>query len=317
MKRLLAVLLTALFLLSLFGCTAPSIPEPTVEENLSTLLSDHKDIPVHSIEGKIFLDGKLTSTVTAKTNLVGKEITLIDNGVEYIYYGTYLMKKDGDYVIAKSNTNYATILSTYLPFVIDDFSFSVNNCGDIKRMGDVTVIEFYNEGGELSFPTDLDLSGGVLTVTEKDGVITESTFSSTVTEKGVSLPVYAHYVYQTADNVIDVLPWIRPTDSVDYLTYAMDILVDKYAGYTLRTMANKIDTGVSLGALPIDAKLIKDVKIISLEDNFSLFFEYSTKQIVVGLSSTINNITVTFNREYSISTLVVNEGARYELQKSV
>lgn len=317
MKKTTALIAAIAFsILCLTACAAPTVKQPDPEQELVALLNGYKDVACHQIDGELYVDGKIKSSVTAKTDLPEKKIALFSNGTEYIYYARYLMKNDSGFIIEKTDTDYAETLRAFLPFVINSFSYDKNSRGEIYRTENKIIITFLNKGVKSSFSSDLQANGGVLTIITENGAIAETTLTTTVTENGEAHTYYTHYRYRNAEYAFSDMPWIKPTDTLNYASYALNTLTSANRGKTLRAGSGKVDTGASLSAFKVSSETVSLVTAIVSDNNnyVTLVITYSVKQIIAGLSSAVEILAVTFDENYLVNSVIINEGQKYVLE---
>lgn len=309
---LIAVILLCI---TLFACTPANVKQPSDEEILTELLSNYEQNPCHKIEGQIFKNNELFAKVSATTNLQEKKISLNFNDKEYLYYGTYLVRKESDYVVDKSETNYLSTLNEFLPFVINNYVYDKDNRGELYRSENRIIVTFLNKGVKNSFASPLSVNAGYLSIGFDGKEITDTTLTTTVTENGVSYPLYCHYKYQTSDFTFNNLPWVCPTDTIGYAAYAMNTLSTLNVGKTLKTASGKRDTGVELSAIKVTNALVKNVTTIMLDNkNTTLIIDYTERQVIIGLSSSIQTFKIIYDENYTILSISINEGTTYVLE---
>jgi len=314
-KVIITVLLAALFSAALFACTPKEVKQPTVEEKFTELLSSFEAVPCHTVTGKIFKDGNLISDISAVTHLPEKKIILNVNEENFYYGETFLCKKDDDYIIEKSETDYRATLDTFMPFVIHNYVYNPLYRGEIYYSDGKYIVTFLNKGVKNSFSTPLNVNGGVLSVICENGEIVGSTLTTTVTENNVSYSLYCHYSYLKSDYEFTEKPWVRPTDSIGYAQYALKTLASHNLGKTLWTSSGKKNTEVSLGAIPVTSAVVKNVSSIVQEDGTAtLFIDYSEKQIIVGLSSSMQSFKIIYDKNYEVKSITINDSVNYYLQ---
>lgn len=317
MKKKIAVLI--LFVLAccimLVSCTKPTVKEPSAEETLLTLLANFEEISCYSVSGKITKNNENPTAISFVADPENKKIELVSDGKTYDYYATYLMETTDKTVVSKINTTYAETLRTLAPFVLNSFVYDKNYRGEVYKTDGKIIVTFLNKGVKKSFDSSLNIDGGVLTIGYKDGVITDSVLTTSLTENGVSVPFYARYEYGTANSEdIGSVPFVTPTDSLNYASYAMSILSERYVGKTLRTVAGKKDTGVSLKSIPVTAATVSSVTAITNENYITVVITYSEKQIIPGLSSSVESFRITFDENYVVNGININEGIRFNLE---
>ncbi len=317
MKKKTAVLI--LFVLAccitLVSCANPTVKEPSAEETLITLLANFEEIGCYCVSGKITKNNENPTAVSFVADRENKRIELVSDGKTYDYYATYLMETTDKTVVSKINTTYAETLRTLAPFVLNSFTYDKNNRGEVYKTDGKIIVTFLNKGVKKSFDSSLNIDGGVLTIGYKDGVITDSVLTTHLTENGVTVPFYARYEYQTANSEdVGSVPFVSPTDSLNYASYAMSILSEKYVGKTLRTVAGKKDTGVSLKSIPVTAATVSSVTSITNENYVTVVITYSEKQIIPGLSSSVESFRITFDENYVVNGININEGIRFNLE---
>lgn len=313
-KAAVLILIVTACCIMLVSCSSPTVKEPTAEETLLTLLADFEEIGCYSVSGKITKNNENPTDVSFVADRESKKIKLISGEKTYDYYATYLMETTDKTVVSKIGTTYAETLKDLAPFVLNTFVYDKNYRGEVYKTDGKIIVTFLNKGVKKSFDSSLNIDGGVLTIGYKDGVITDSILTTKLTENGVSVPIYARYAYGTANSEdIGGVPFVTPTDSLNYASYAMNILCEMYADKTLRTVAGKKDTGVSLKAIPVTAATVSSVTAITNENYVTVVIVYSKKQIIPGLSSAVESFRITFDENYAVNGININEGIRFDL----
>ena len=317
MKKKTAVLI--LFVLAccimLVSCSAPTVKEPSAEETLITLLANFEEKSCHRVSGKITKNNENPTAVSFIADRENKKINLVTDGKTYDYYATYLMETTDKTVVAKTDTTYAETLKSLAPFVLNSFVYDKNYRGEVYKTDGKIIVTFLNKGVKKSFDSTLNINGGVLAIGYRDGVITDSILTTSLTENGVSVPYYARYEYGTADSGdIGNAPSVTPGDNLNYASYAMNVLSELNVGKTLRTVSGKKDTGVSLKSIPVTAATVSSVTAITNENYITLVITYSKKQIIPGLSSSVESFRITFDENYVVNGININEGIRFILE---
>lgn len=314
-KTAVLILIVTACCIMLVSCAAPTVKTPSAEETLIALLANFEEISCYGVSGKITKNNENPTAVSFVADRENKKIELVSDGKTYDYYATYLMETTDKTVVSKINTTYAETLRTLAPFVLNSFVYDKNYRGEVYKTDGKIIVTFLNKGVKRSFDSSLNIDGGVLAIGYKDGVITDSVLTTSLTENGVTVPLYARYEYQTANGEdIGSVPFVTPTDSLNYASYAMSILSEQYVGKTLRTVAGKKDTGVSLKSVPVTAATVSSVTAITNENYITVVITYSEKQIIPGLSSSVESFRITFDENYVVNGININEGIRFNLE---
>lgn len=314
---LVALLILTVCCVALTACSHPTVKSPTDEERLISLLDSFFDGDSYATDGKIIKNHTDISTVSVKNDRTDKYLEITENDDTYVYYGTFLMARGETATIKKSGTTYAEMLHTYLPFSLHSFEYDSDYRGDLYITDDKIIITFLNKGVKVLFGSNLSVNGGVLVISfDEDGIV-GSTLTTELTENGTTVSLYADYEYRKCEDTEvswETMPYVEPTDTLAYAQYAMSMLAQKNSGRTLKSVAGKKDTGVSLGAFATSSDVVSNVSTIAIEDYVTLIIEYSEKQILVGLSSSVEILRITYDRSYDVSGVNINEGTKFSLE---
>lgn len=315
MKKKTLIILTIVIMLALTACTVPTLPEETPDEFLERIVEEFREISSVAVSGKIFKDGILTSEIIGTVDDGNKKIALNENGFDYLYCNKYLIKsKEDKFFVEKTGTSFNATLAM-LPFSLYHFTYNVKNRGEIYRSGDQIILTFLDKGVKNTFSSTQNVSGGVFSVSTKNGVITDTVLTTELTENGKNVAYSLHYSYKTGGGTFDTLPWVTPSDTLNYALYAVNTMALLHENKTLHTASGNYNTGVLLGAIILDTTKIKNVFVINLEDlSINLNIVYTEKVMIVGLSSSVEEIQITYDTNFNVSAVTINGGTKYYLK---
>lgn len=315
MKKAAVLFAAMIFTVLLVSCAEATLPEPTAEELLATLTEEFASRKSATFDGRIFYDGILVSRIHGTADDEAKRIFLREDDEDYLYFNRYLLKSASDgFIVEKTATSYAATLKK-IPFSLFDFVYSAKNRGDIYMTDGLIVITFIDRGVKNTFSSSRQVSGGVFAVSHDGKRITGTSLTTTLTENGVSGSYSVRYSYGDGGSAFTEIPWVTPADTVSYALYAVNTLAESHGDDTLHVASSGKDTGVMLGSVVLDSAKISDVFVISLDDtSINLNIVYSEKVMVVGLSSAISEIQISYGTDYRVTSLTVNGGTRYYLR---
>lgn len=316
MKRRMVVagvFAAALFLcIFLSACAAEILPEPTAEELLADLTAEFSSRGSVYVDVSVYRDGQPEYFLSGTVDKTAKRI-LLNGETDYLYANKYLLCDYGEgFVVEKSDTTYAETL-LLLPFSMYDFTYSAKNRNEIYRSGNHIIVTFLNRGVKNTFSSSLTVSGGVFSITFDGSKITETVLTTTLTENGKDYRYSLHYVYSDGGSAFDDMPEVVPTNSLYYMQYALEAISAVHGYETLHVASNGYDTGVMIGSVVTDETKISEVFVIYIDGVINLNVVYSEKVMVVGLSSAISEIQITYDSAFRVSTVTVNAGTKYYL----
>lgn len=314
MKKIACIAVIIVLALTLFACAKPTLPQPTAEEILSVLTEKFSSSPVFTVKGKIFTDGVLSSEIAGVVDDGNKKIDLTVDGSRYLYGSRYLLKSgENGFNAEKADTSFVSTLSM-LPFGMYDFKYNKNYRSEILRAENHIIITFLDKGVINTFNSSMSVSGGVFTITYDNDTITDTVLTTTLTQNGKKSQYSVHYTYESGGEAFESFPWVEPTDTLVYARYALSVLSDAYKNQTLHVASSDFNTGIPFSEIKAEAKFVKDVFVVKTDNNYSLNIIYSEKQIIVGISSGITEVQITFDTDYKISSVIINQGNRYYLK---
>ena len=314
MKKLAFTVLIILSLAFVLVSCADKDDEPLVAEDFVALLSEEfsarKSV---NIDGRYSENGILSSEIKGIIDDENKKIALSDNGTEYRYFAKNLLKTDdkGNFVVESANSSFDSALKM-LPFSMYDFVYNSKNRGDIYRTGNTVVITFLDKGVIRTFSSSLAVSGGVFSIYTDGSKVLSTVLTTTLTEGNKTSQISYRYDYSEGSRAFDSLPYVTPTDTVAYATYVLNTLDEKYPSATLKVASSGHDTGVFIGSIPLDNDKLSKIFCSVVEDVTMLHIVYSEKIMIVGLTSTVEEIRISYDKEYTVSEVTVN-GAKYYL----
>ncbi len=314
MKKLAFTVLIILSLAFVLVSCADKDDEPLGAEDFVALLSEEfsarKSV---NIDGRYSENGILSSEIKGIIDDENKKIALSDNGTEYRYFAKNLLKTDdkGNFVVESANSSFDSALKM-LPFSMYDFVYNSKNRGDIYRTGNTVVITFLDKGVIRTFSSSLAVSGGVFSIYTDGSKVLSTVLTTTLTEGNKTSQISYRYDYSEGSRAFDSLPYVTPTDTVAYATYVLNTLDEKYPSATLKVASSGHDTGVFIGSIPLDNDKLSKIFCSVVEDVTMLHIVYSEKIMIVGLTSTVEEIRISYDKEYTVSEVTVN-GAKYYL----
>lgn len=314
MKKLAFTVLIILSLAFVLVSCADKDDEPLGAEDFVALLSEEfsarKSV---GIDGRYSVDGILSSEINGIVDVENKKILLSENDTEYRYFSKNLLKTDdnGNFVVESANSSFGSVLKK-LPFSMYDFVYSSKNRGDIYRTGNTVVITFLDKGVVRTFSSSLAVSGGVFSIYTDGSKVLSTVLTTTLTEGNKTTRISYRYDYTESGEAFASLPYVTPTDTVSYATYVLNTLDEKYPSATLKVASSGYDTGVFIGSVPLDNDKLSKIFCSVVEDVTMLHIVYSERIMIVGLTSTVEEIRISYDKDYTVSEVTVN-GAKYYL----
>lgn len=297
------------------SCVGSSQPVDT-ETTIKKLFDDFSNRTCVRLVGYVESD-ETHQKIDATVDRDNKAIRLFIDGTEYLYYGKFLFKKEGDsYVVMSTEETFVSYLKTFA-FSAFYFSYNKDDCENTYLTDNHIIVTFGGIGVKNSFGSSQKISGGVFTVAFSDGKILSTHLTTTLNDR-----LYVvRYAYSDGEPFETNVP-VHPTDGTPYLTYVTPRLVDANDGKTLYLTTGSKSTGATIAdLLPTGANeyiTLKDVEnafVIPVDDTATLTIVYKSAKTVLGLSSAMNEVAIAYRLTDNVVTLVtVNNGLRYTLQ---
>lgn len=307
-------IIAAVFMLSalLFACDKPTVPEPDAEYILEKITENFENTPSIFVKGNVSYDGIITQNIEGTVNDTDKQIYLNIDSDAFIYTSKYLLKGTSDDIkVEKGNTSFNATLS-YLPFSLYAFKYNKNFVGSVEKTDNHIIISFLEVGIKKVFNTKLNVEGGVFSISYSQNRITETVLTTTLTENGRKIRYSAHYYYSDGGKAFDTVPWVTPTNSIEYATYAVNLMAATHGEQTLKSAGNNRDTKVTMDAFNMYFDKVDDVYIIEAGGKYSLWIEYSSAIQILGLGS-IDKLEIIYDADYNVMAVNVNESTKYTL----
>lgn len=321
MKKILAVLFVVIVLTALLLSCAGT-PQTTIapEQKATALFSDFQSQKVCAVTG-VVQKGEEKKEIYAVVDAENNAAYLSVDGVSTVYYAkTTFRQKDDGYEVVSVSDNFRTFLKN-LPYSAYFFSFDKDDCESAHLTGSHLVVTFGGAGVKRCFSSDENVSGGVFTAAFSGDSILSTVLTTELTVGNQTQTLYARYAYSYAGSV-DTDLTITPSDGVPYAVYAIKKLVAANSDKTLCLADSGKDTDTTLDAiLPtatseyITLDDLKSAYAIDSNEYVTLHVEYDGAKTVIGLSSSVREIDLTYRKtDYVVTLIVINDGLRYVLQ---
>ncbi len=303
--KLVCLLLVLTLPLAVFaGCT--NQPEETPLSTIAQLdvLLNALQNNTQKISGSLTYEGQATQIFDGVISRSDLKLSLIVDDVDYYYSGRVLLKSSNNkYFVENSDTTLAE-QKNLIPYNLLYFDYSENNSNNIFMGKNTIGISFANRGAVLSFHSDLEVSEGLLSLYFIDNKILTSIFTA---KDSSGKKIVATYNYQQSEYVWNKAPEVTPLGTLNYANYLIALLSQKYEGYTIHTKDN-YNTDASIGDISTEkVKTVTSVDITEENKYYSLTLTYTTKVMIVGIGSAITTLTLTYDKEYTVSSIRINQ----------
>lgn len=296
---------------SLSACDKEEEETPKdVREYLIEVMEEYNSRNNVSVTGKVTIDEETAVSAAYDKSKKIIDYTYGDRSYRYAF-GTYYLKKDDGYVIKETGANYTRALKS-VPFNLSLYKYDPDYVYDVQYDEDKNiVISFYKLGVVRSFGSDLNVAGGTFTIFIEDGKASSSRLDTILTDNNKKKRYSAEYVYGEGAPQADVK--VLPTDEIAYADYAIKEIDLHSADKTLHSSLQDRDLGVTIKSIPIDADKINGVFCIKTENYVTLNIVYSAPLVIEHVHSSVNTVAITYDNNYAVTQIVINENNRYYL----
>lgn len=285
------------------GCSSPVVQNPLmVTEKLAVLL-DFLQVNTHMVSGSFAVEGQKTQIFDGVISKKDLRLSLRIDETKYYYSNKILLKStDEKYYVENADTT-LSVQNNLMPYNLFYFSYSENNSDKIFMGNNTIGISFVNKGAMLSFNSNMEVLDGLLSINFADDKIVTSVFTA---NNSSGKKIVATYNYTKSDYVWDKAPKAAPSDTLNYANYLIGVLSKKYDGYTIHTKDN-FNTEATIGDISTEkVKTVTSVDITEENKYYSLTLTYSTKVMIVGISSAITTLTIIYDIDYNVSSIRIN-----------
>ena len=314
MKKIIAITVFLLLIITLCACDSGTLPTPTAEQKLEYLTEKFSETEVMEVHGKIYRDGILYSEIDGVFDDANKRVKMTLDGVEYLYFSRFLLSKgDGGYAVGKVNTSFAET-TKLLPFSLYDFTYSAKNRKDITMSDSHIYISFLDRGVKNTFSSSLDVSGGVFSIAHDEKRITDTVLTTNLTENGktVSYSLHYSYGYGAAETAFDDIPFVAPANTINYTVYAVTTMASVHSGETLRDKSTGFNINAGIDVFILDRDEIINFFVITADDSYELNIVYADNYVIPILGGT-KEVKITYDKDFRVSLVRVGSN-RFELR---
>ncbi len=301
--KLFVLILIIVLPLALLSCSGQEIVPISAEEKLSQLL-ENLQTNAQKVSGSLHYNDKESTSFDGIIDKSALKMSVKLNDIDYYYSSKVLLKSSGNGFAVENIDTTLALQKNLIPFNLLYFAYSDKNSDRIYMSESTINITFVGKGAKLSFDSDQDVTGGILSIHFEKDSIKSAVF--TAYKNNTKITVYSYYERVTHD--FGNPPKVMPTDTASYAQYAVATFAKKYSEHTIHTKAG-FDTEAKVSDIIVEPSKIKTVTSVDITDEnqyYTLTIIYNTKEMIVGIGSAITTITISYNASYEISLIKIN-----------